>query len=225
MELADSERKCPLCKTPVYFPGLSEEPEERQYPKFVSGGEKISPRGLYFIISFIFAIAAIISVICDISLNSRFDWGGYVLGALALAYVVFILPVWFRRPSPAVFVPADFAAVALYVLYIDLLNSGGWFLSFALPIIAALALVVCAVVILIYYLKCGRLYIYGGASIALGLVCVMIELLLHANFSFHHSYLMWSVYPLVSFFMIGIMLIIIAIVKPFRESLKKIFAI
>ena len=33
VELADSERKCPLCLTPVYMPGISDDPE-RPYPKF-----------------------------------------------------------------------------------------------------------------------------------------------------------------------------------------------
>ena len=32
VELADSQRSCPLCQTPVYFPELSED-RERPYPK------------------------------------------------------------------------------------------------------------------------------------------------------------------------------------------------
>jgi len=40
-----------------------------------------------------------------------------------------------------------------------------------------------------------------------------------------HDKLAWSIYPLVALFLIGIMLIVIAIVRPFRESLKRIFSI
>ncbi len=224
VELAESERKCPLCQTPVYFPGLSADPQT-PYPKYSGNGEEINPRGLYFIISFLFAIAAVISVFCDISFNSELTWSGYVLGGLLLSYSVLILPVWFRRPSPAVFVPVDFGVAALLLLYTDLKTGGGWFLPFALPIWGAVTLIVSAVVILIYYLRRGRLYIFGGASIALGLLSVLIELLIHAVFKPSHSYLLWSVYPLLTLTMIGIMLIVIAIVKPFRESLRKIFAI
>ncbi len=224
VELADSERSCPLCKTPVYYPGLSNE-RERPYPEFIESKDELNPRGISFIFSFLFAIAAIISVFCDINLNGSFDWAGYVIGGLILSYVVLILPSWFRRPNPAVFVPVDFAVSGLLLLYIDISMGGGWFLPFALPVLGAITLIICAVVILIYYLRCGHLYIFGGASIALGLVSLMIEMLIHSVFLVNHTYLLWSVYPLVALSMIGIMLIVIAIVKPFRDSLRKIFAI
>ena len=56
VELAESERKCPLCKTPVYYPDLTEL-VERPYPDFVKTKDEISPRGFYFIVSIMFSIA------------------------------------------------------------------------------------------------------------------------------------------------------------------------
>ena len=224
VELSDSEKKCPLCHTPVYFPELQKE-GERTYPEFTGGKDEINPRGICFVASFLFAIAAVISLFCNISISGRVSWAGYVVGGLVLAYTVCILPIWFHSPSPAVFAPVDFAAAALFLLYFDLNTGGGWFLPFALPVTGGAALIACSVLILSYYLRRGRLYIYGGASIALGLLSLMIELLLHAVFDIGHSALVWSVYPLLAFSMIGIMLIIIAIVKPLRESLAKMFAL
>lgn len=220
VELASSEEKCPLCNTPVYYP--VEERGEKPYPKYTKTKEEISPRGLYFILSFLFAIAIIITVMCDLGLNKKITFSGYVSGGLILGYVVFILPLWFRRPSPAIFAPVSFFTAALYLLYIDLTVGGGWFLPFALPITGALALIICSMLILCYYLRCGYLYIFGGVSIALGAFCLFLEIMLHVNFSIH-EHLVWSLYPLVTLFLMGIMLIIIAIVKPFKESLKKIF--
>lgn len=223
VELADSERKCPLCLTPVYFPGLPEEPE-RPYPGYVKTKDEMSPRGILFILSVLLGIAAVISLVCDLSLNSGVVWSGYVIGGLVVFYCLFILPNWFRRPSPAIFAPVDFLVIGLFVLYIDLAIGGGWFLPFAFPVIGGAALIMCTVLILIYYLKMGYLYIFGGASIATGLFSVLIEFLIHCNFTVHHK-TMWCIYPLISLFLIGMMLIVIAIVRPFRESLKKIFAI
>ena len=220
VELANSEEKCPLCNTPVYFP--LEERGEKPYPEYVKTKEEINPRGLYFILSFLFGIAIIISVICDLVVNEKITFSGYVTGGLILGYIVFMLPLWFRHRSPAIFAPVSFFATALYLLYIDLTVDGGWFLPFALPLTGALALIVSAMLILTYYLRGGHLYIYGGVSIALGLYCLFIELLIHLNFNMHNR-LVWSIYPLVALFLMGIMLIVIAIVKPFKESLKKIF--
>lgn len=223
VELADSERKCPLCKTPVYFPNLPEDPE-RPYPEFTKMKDEISQKGIHFIVSFLFLIAAVIPVVCDASLNSGIGWSGLVVGGLILGYVAFILPTWFRHPSPAIFLPVDFAVAGLYLFYINFVARGGWFLSFALPILAALALIVCSAAILIYYLRCAYLYIFGGAFIGFSFFSVFVEFMLHVNFGIHER-LLWSVYPFIALFLIGIMLIVIAIVPPFRESLKKIFVI
>ena len=224
VELGEGERKCPLCLTPVYFPDLPE--PERAYPEFVNSKEEISTRGIYFILSMLMVIAAVISVVCDVTLYSSIVWSGYAVCGIALVYVIFVLPVWFIHRSPAIFLPLDFIAVGAYLLYVSLKTEGGWFLSFAFPIVGGVALIVCTVVILIYYLRCGRLYIFGGASIALAAFTVLIEFLIHLNFGITHSSLfIWSLYPSLSLFLIGVMLIVIAIVKPFKESLKKIFAL
>ena len=223
VELGESERKCPLCSTPVYYPD-ADISSERPYPAFVKVREEFSPKGVFFVVSVLHIIAAVISVICDLSINSRLTWSGYVVGGAALFYVAFVLPFWFKRHSPAIFIPSDFAAVALYLLYISLATGGGWFLSFALPILGALALIVCSVTILSYYIRRGYLYIWGGASIALGLFCLLLELLINLQFKDGVSFI-WSMYPCSTLFIIGMALIIIAIVKPFRESLRKIFAL
>ncbi len=223
VELADSENKCPLCNTPVYYP---DRPlvQDRPYPEYVNVKEKIAPRGIYFILSFFCLIAALISLVCDININSEIVFSGYVLGGVILAYVIFILPGWFKRPSPAVFVPVDFVVAALMLAYICYSVDGTWFLPLALPIVGGAALIFSSVAILVYYLRCGYLYICGGASIALGLFTVLIEFLLYENFGSYDKFY-WSFYPVLALTLIGIMLIVIELVPPFKESLKKIFAI
>ena len=221
VELAESERSCPLCKTPVYFPELSEV-SERTYPEFIKTKDEMKPKGLYFIISILFLIAAVIPTVCDISLNSRLEWSGLVIGGILLSYIILVLPRWFKKPSPAIFVPVDFLAVAIYLFYVNLHVGGEWFFSFALPAIIPAALIFSALLILIHYIKRAYLYIYGGFSIALGAYNLFIEFLIHRSFSVSHS-LFWSLYPMVSLALIGAALIVIAIVRPFRESLRKIF--
>ncbi len=222
VELADSLEKCPLCGTRVYYP--EHRREELTFPEFTFSREQISGRGLYFIITFSFAIAAIISLICNLNVNGEFSWSYYVIGALSLTYSFFILPCWFRRPSPAIFIPVDFALTAAFLLGISLMTGGEWFWSFALPIIGFAAFLLTSFAVLVYYLRRGYLYIWGGELIALGLFMPVLEMLLHLNFKIHET-LVWSYYPMATLVLVGIMLIIIAIVKPFRESLKKIFSI
>ncbi len=222
VELRDGAKSCPLCQTPVYFPGMTEAPPI--YPKNLPPVEKVSKKGLLFIITFAFAIAAVISLITDFNILSGIQWADYVIGGLALAYVAVVLPCWFRNPNPSVFLPCDFACAALYLLLISLHLGGSWYLPFALPICGCAALIVCSVVILVHYLKRGRLYIFGGASIACAAFSLFIEYLIYVNFGSQKA-VFWSLYPCTILFLLGIMMLIIAIVKPFKESLKKLFSI
>ncbi len=222
VELGNSEKKCPLCLTPVYYPELSIS-DDTPYPK-VNVKDKVSPRGIYFIASFVFLISAIISVVCDMNIDGRFSWSGIVVGALLLSYVVVILPGWFSRPHPAVFAPVDFAAASLFLWYLDYISKGGWFWSFALPLTGMVALIVCSATILCYYVRHGYLYIFGGAFILFGFASLPIEWLANITFGLPMK-IVWGFYPTIALSLIGIMLIVIAIVRPFRESLCRIFSI
>lgn len=222
VELANSESKCPLCHTPVYYPDRGELSEN--YPKYKVENEVINPKGLYFVLSFFFAIAAIISLVCDIAVNdASLSWSIYVVGALVVVYMMIIFPFWFNKRTPAIFVPVDFVLIAAYLWLVSFVSGGDWYFGLALPITGVVAVIVSAVSILLYYIRRGRLYILGGTSIALGVLCALIELFIHLNYGqVHEMKYIWSVYPFIAFFLIGIMLIIIAIVKPLRESLRKI---
>ena len=222
VELSDSEVKCPLCHTPICYPDYKPSEEAKPYPRFEKP-ETVNPRGIYFIISFACVIAAVISFVCDLNIGNGITWAGYVLGGISLFYILFILPAWFKKYNPAIFIPSDFVAIGLYLLYINHATDGNWFLTFALPVTGIITIVISSITILCYYLKRGYLYIFGGALIGAGLFFPVIETL--AIITFQMRPMLWSLYPLIALFLIGIMLIVIAIVKPFRESLCRIFAI
>ena len=143
-------------------------------------------------------------------------------GGVALLYITVVLPLWFRHPNPAIFVPVDFAAIALFLLYINFAVGGHWFLSFAFPVTGAIGLLISAAVALTHYLRSGYLYIYGGMLILGGGLAVLIEFLINVTFGIHKA-LFWSFYPMVAGIVLGLMLIVIAICKPLRESLHRKF--
>lgn len=225
VELADSEQICPLCGLKVYHPEMPKPKNiEYPYPKFERINEQVSRFGLMMVLTVIFLLPILLTLICDISINHTVSWSGYVIGGILTAYVIFILPIWFRRPNPVIFVPVGFATVALYVLYIDLVNAGGWFLFFAFPLIAGIGLIVTAVVTLMKYLPKGGLYVFGGAFIAFGGFTVLIDHLVNVTFHTGRG-IFWAWYPLTVFSVLGLFLIFVAICRPLRESLKKKFFI
>ena len=143
----------------------------------------------------------------------------YVTGALVMTYVAFALPMWFRKPNPVIFVPCNFVSAGLYLLYINFATQGNWFLCFAFPVLGGLGLITCAVVTLLYYLPKGRLYILGGAFMALGAFMLLIEFLMGITFGLR--FVGWAIYPMVVLVIFGGLLIYLAINDSAREMMER----
>ena len=176
------------------------------------------------IFSAAFLLPIFIVLLCDLQLNGELTWAGYVVGALITSYVILVLPLWFRNPNPVIFVPVGFATTALYVLYINFATGGNWYLSFALPVTAGICAIVTAAVALIRYVKHGKLFIFGGAFIATGGLTLLTEFLINYTFGFSR-FIGWSLYPLTTFALLGGILIFLAICRPARESMERLFFI
>ena len=220
VKLADTEKRCPLCGTVPFHPDIPREQGTPLYPPDRYPRQQVSRKGVLGVVTILLMIPMLITLICDLGINARITWSGYVIGALGLGYVAAVLPLWFRRPNPAIFVPCDFLAVGAYVLYIDLSLKGGWFLGFAFPVIGYLGLLVSTVVILIRYTRRGALYIYGGALMALEAFLPLMELLMVITFRLP-GFIGWSLYPLVALMLLGGALIFLAICRPARESAQR----
>lgn len=223
IELSDGQKICPICQTRVYHPDLKKTDALPTYPRKAFKSEEINIRGLLFVVSLLHLIPIIFALILDLNLNGRIDWFGYVVGSVTLLYVCAVLPLWFKRPNPVVFIPCDFLVLAVFLWNINLKLEGEWFWTFALPITAAVGALATGIIALLKYVKRGHLYIFGGSFILSGVLVTVIELLMHLTFEVKHTGLAWSLYPTVFLAVIGIGLIVIEIVKPFKESLKKVF--
>ncbi len=217
--LADTEKACPLCKTVVYHPDLAREEVPPLYPPDRVPSGKSSAKVLYGAILILLLIPLVICFLVDLKTDDNLNWFGYVAGACLVAYVTFALPIWFKKPSPAIFIPVDFAAATLYVLHIHAVTGGGWFLPLALPLILGLCLFTTAFFTLLYYLRRGRLYVLGGASITLGAFMLLVEFLVEAAFGI--PFFGWSFYPLAVLAIFGGLLLYFAINASAREAMER----
>lgn len=219
VKLADTEKKCPLCNTVVYHPDFTNANAQPLYPSGKKPEKKSGTKAINGVIIFLFLLPVVVCVIADLMHNGILDWSGYVTGALVLSYIALALPQWFDRPNPVIFVPCDFAALGLYLWYINFATGGNWFWSFALPVTGGFALITCAVVTLLRYLRKGKLYVFGGAFAATGAFMLLIEYLM--IFTFDLNFTGWSFYPMASLVLIGALLIYLAINKGAREIMER----
>lgn len=222
VKLSDTEKSCPLCGTVPYHPDLVRTEADSLYPKNkYPKTKKISRVGIMMAVTVVALISALIPFLCDMQINSKVTWSAFVLGAVVMSYLSFVLPFWFKKPNPALFTAVFFVASGVYVLFIDLITNGDWFLSFAFPTVGIIGLIVTAVVTLTYYLKKGRLFIFGGALIMLGGFMPLMELFLSITFGV--KFLWWSLYPMIPLVLLGLVLIFFGATPSARESVERKF--
>lgn len=224
VKLSDTEKRCPLCQTAVYHPDIPPREAEPLYPENLAPAPQLNSLGAQSIALAVCLLAILVCLVCDLQMGPGLTWAGYVIGGLLLGYVVILLPMWFTKPNPVVFVPCDFAAAGLYLLYINLATGGDWFLSFAFPVTGFMGLLVTTVVVLRRYVRRGRLYVFGGAIMALGAFMPVMELLLSVTFP-GIRFIGWCFYPLIALALVGGTLIFLAICRPARHSLARKFFI
>lgn len=221
VKLADTEEKCPLCSTVPGETPAKREVERALYPDNRYPEVSVKRGAVNGAILILFLIPLLVTFLVDLQTDGGLDWFWFAAGGIVLAYLVAGLPLWFKKPNPIIFVPCDFCALGLYLLLLDLLTGGGWYFSFALPVTLCIGVIVTAVVVLLRCLRGGRLYILGGALLALGAATVLIELLLSAAFGL--GFAGWSVYPLAVLGLLGGLLIFLAINGAAREKMERRF--
>ena len=222
VELADSEKACPLCGTEVLLPhNLKRDLTEPPYPPYPGAvTEGFSRVGVMTLITFLCLIPFLLCLIVDWKINGEIVWSGFASGGILLGYLLVLLPSWFRRPNPVIFVPVDFAAVGLFLAYVNFAVDGNWFLTFAFPLVAALGLWLTAVTALLRYVRGGKPFILGGASLCLGALMFPLEVLIHYTFQ-RPAILHWSYYPGAVFFLLGVFLLLVGIIRPLREYMRR----
>lgn len=224
VKLSDTEKQCPLCGTIPFHPDIVMPDALPLFPEERNPHTKVSPWGVLWVVSGLMLLTILTVLLCDLQLSGGVTWSGYVIGGLGVCYVTFLLPMWFKKPNPAVFVPCAFLAIGLYLLYINLATGGHWFLSFAFPVVGFFGLLLTTVTTLLRYIRKGRLYIYGGGFIALGAFMPLMEFLLNHTF-LNGKRLLWAYFPMGALVLFGGFLVFLALCRPAREVMIRKFFI
>lgn len=223
VKLSEGQTVCPLCETKVFHPDIPVK-ENNTYPKIPFESEEFNRKGLLFVITMLFLVPLILPILLELGWRADVSWSGYTSGGTLIFYIAFVMPYWFKKPNPVIFTPVTFALIIGLLLFICYKTEGNWFMSFAFPVAGGLGIIITAAAALLYYVKKSCLYTIGGTLIALGLWTVLLEYDIRTTFDVSTPFF-WSIAPLTVLSIIGITLIVIAIVKPLRESLRRIFFI
>jgi len=220
VELAASEKICPLCNTEVLDPSASSASSiSYPYPEQVQRPVSFR-KGAATFLSLALVIPLLCVFIADLSLHGTISWSAIAGGAIILFFFVFLFPNLFSRRKLWLFLLLDIPMVWLYQCGICLLLKKSWWLMPALP----LTLLTGALVMGIYLMFSAKKPTFGLKcivmliSVMLFSVCtqIVIELYLHSVIS-----LSWSIYIAVACAGTSIVILVIDSMYHFSEKIRK----
>lgn len=220
VRLDDSLDRCPLCGTPVWRPEEAQD-QDRAFSSIFPEKHRNERLTVVAFLTAVALLAAFITLRICLHIYGGIGWSGYAMLGIALFYVIAILPLWFRRPNPMIFLPVDHAAVAGFLLYASWASGGHWFLSFGFPVTAMSCLLLTGFIALLRYVRGGRLFIIGGSVIVLGGLSMLVEFFQHITFG--TKMFTWSLYVVSSCLAFGMFLILAGTIRPLREHLERRF--
>ena len=174
VELNPAATACPLCQTPVVNPQQVPDPGAPAF--FPTRPTEISPVSRLHLALLLTAMLASMAGCCallNLFLRPQTPWSLFVVGAAAMLWIWFALPLLVRSAPGWLKLTLDVVAVGLYVYLISLaLDDGAWFAPLALPILILAAVLV---FLLSWLLRDGRRSIL--TTLILILVAVAVFLL------------------------------------------------
>lgn len=222
VELSPGTVRCPLCRTPVVQPnGDGPEPS----PFFPTRRAEVPPVSKKALAALLSAMLASLSACCallNLVLRPGYGWSLFVVGAAAMLWVWFVLPLLVRRAPLWLRLILDMAAVGVYV-YLIALTTGGewWFFPLAVPVLAVATGVV---LVLWALLRRGHsvLTTVTLLLLAAGVLCVGVEFCCD-RFLLGRWSPGWSVVVLVCCVGLCIPLVVVRRVASLREEVRRRF--
>ena len=221
VELAASEKKCPLCNTEVLDPSAPADAEIRySYPKEIQYPSVSFRRGAATFCSIALVIPLLCTLIADFIPDLHFGWSLIAAGGMLLFFVLFLFPNLFRKPILWLFLTLDIPVVWLFLCGMCVVLDQSWWLMPALP----LTVLSGAFVVGNFLMFSAKKPSFGLKSIVLFLslmifslcVQIVIELYLHSVIS-----LSWSIYVAISCGTMSIVILVIDCLYHFSEKIRK----
>ena len=223
VELADSEKKCPLCGTVVLNP-KQEKNENIALPysdKHEDIVKNFDARFGAWLAAMILLIPCGISVICNLTVNHELSWSLYVVGACICVFVLVLTPLLLRGKFPYLLILLDGAALTLYLLLIGINNNGeDWFLPLALPIVLSTLAAALASTAVIKRQNTPVIYKIAFSLLFAGTYCILLEIIIDLAVCGKID-LMWSLIVMLVCVVFSVIMFIIERRKRLKEEIRR----
>lgn len=223
VELAPSERDCPLCHTLVQNPQCDwKKPETLPYPETIDVKDtRIDRRYARSLVAVILITIALVALLLDLFSGGGLSWSPYVIGSMVLIYTVIVVPMLFKFSRPYAYISLDFLALGAFLLMTALLTGGlSWYIGLFIPLFVLSALLLLGCVLALRRKEWPLLYRMATACLLLGLFLLGLEALTRRYWELPFGFV-WSFYATVPTTVLAIMLVVAERNKKLKNEIKK----
>ena len=225
VELAPSEKRCPLCDTPVINPKSPwTEPDTRPFPKRVERVLSKSDRRFgVSLASVLLVVPVATTMLGNYFSQQTISWSLYVAGGCLCLFVFGLLPLLHSKSNPYLFWLYDAVAVQLYLADIAYLSGGlDWYLPLAMPLGLAASLFALMLIAVIRAKNMLALRKAALVMVSLGLLVVSIELVINLHLAIVPT-LRWSLFALAPCLVLAALFLIVEKNAKFKDEVRRRF--
>ncbi len=211
VELAASEKRCPLCGIKVIRPeGMEEEKSTSTlYPPDIPSVH-MGFRELLPALAVLLLIPILICVICDMLITQKLTWSTYVISAMMLAYVYIFTPFMFKKKRSVLYISSCTLATLLFLFFLSekVTTATKWFSPLGLPICLSAGILLILLMLVFEKVKNKKLIKAASIFFAVALFTVLINIFVNMFFKMQNI-VSWSLYSATPCVIIGIVLLMI----------------
>lgn len=224
VELERSQKRCPLCNTPVINP--NESIDIHAIPPYplddVHTAARKIRRMTALLISIILFVPLIICPICNLIISSKLTWSVYVIASVILGWFYIVPPIILKHNTVVKCALIYYISTEIYLYYVNIITTpdNNWFAEIALPILSYIM-----VSVLIFSVLARFFNIRITTYISLGLILaafisVFIEyILIRYNNTLYNF--VWSVPVVISCVSLALLILVISKMTKLKASIRK----
>lgn len=225
VELEKTQKRCPLCSTPVINPNETEITAEiPPYPSDnVVGVVRKLRRMAALLISIILFVPFLLCPLCDLLITGRLTWSMYTMLSIELGWIYIVPPILLRHNAILKCAWIDYFSTIIFLYCINMIFApkSNWAFEIAFPILSYIMAVV-----LIYAALTRRFNISVVVYVAMGLIFVAImslfvEYIINSYNNISGGFV-WAVPVMISCLGVALILIVVSKMTKLKALIKKI---
>jgi len=218
VKLKNSEKKCPLCNTPVINPNKKNSDYEPAYSNKIEDFKKINYKYLSKLVILLLMFTSFIIVLVDLIFSRDITWSLYVVSSILYlgSYLSFMV---YKNIYISLII--NLLSTELFILLIAYLNNGmHWYLYLVLPFIIIIWLYIMLVTYLIKRKKGNFLKRISLCLLFCGLTIIAVEVCIDL-FRFNIINYNWSLYAALPITIISTLIFILSYSKRIVDEIKQ----